>query len=82
MPTVETEHLQGIALLLVQDKILDKEKALHYQQLATSKKLSLLQFLVGNNILPARQLAFSVAQNFGVPMLDLDCFDWKPYPFH
>ena len=65
-------HLQGIAHLLVQYKLLEKENALFYQQTATNHKLSLLQYLVGNNIIPPDIMASSVAQHFSVPMFDLD----------
>ena len=46
MAAVQENHLQGIAQLLVQETLLDKEKALHYQQLAATSKLTLLHYLV------------------------------------
>lgn len=76
----EKDRLQGIAQLLVQGMLLDRDKAIDYQQLATSSKLSLVQYLVKNNILPSKQIAFSVAENFGVPLIDLDSIDPETLP--
>ena len=80
MTSVENDHLQGIAQLLVQEDLLDKEKALGYQKTATSNKLSLLQYLVSNEIIPAIKIALAVAKNFGVPILDLDSIDLESIP--
>ncbi|WP_133127337.1 type IV-A pilus assembly ATPase PilB [Legionella nagasakiensis] len=80
MSFVPEEHLQGIAQLLVQENLLDKDNALKYQQIAISNKQSLQQYLVNSNIISAKQIALSVAQNFGVPVLDLDCIDIDAIP--
>lgn len=68
-------HLQGIAHLLVHNKLLDKEKAIFYQHAAQNNKLSLLQYLVGNNIISANILVTSIANHFGLPIFELDDFD-------
>ena len=80
MPSVEEDHLQGIAQLLVQEDLLDKEKALNYQKLALSSKVSLLQYLVTNNVISASTIALAVAKNFGVPLVDLNSFDLESIP--
>jgi type IV pilus assembly protein PilB len=71
----EEQRLQGIAQLLVHENLLDKAKALEYQSLALRAKQSLLQYLVANNILDAQKIALIIAQNFGVPLIDLDSID-------
>ena len=74
------DHLQGIAQLLVQEELLDKEKVVQYQQTATSNKVSLQQYLVNNNIIPARKIALMVSHHFGVPVIDLDSIDLELIP--
>lgn len=76
----EEQRLQGIAQLVVHENLLDKTKALEYQNLAQRNKQSLLQYLVTNNILEAQKLALIIAQNFGVPLIDLDCIDPETIP--
>lgn len=71
MPSVEEDRLKGIAPLLVQANLLEKEKALHFQQLAAENKVTLLQYLVANNIIAAKKIALAVAHSFGLAMLDL-----------
>ena len=80
MASTEQEHLQGIAQLLVQEKLLDKENVLNYQKVASSGKFSLLQYLVSNDILAASKIALAVAKNFGVPLLDLNSIDLESIP--
>lgn len=76
----EHSHLQGIAHLLVQEKLLEKDNALKYQQIAVSNNISLQHYLVSNNIISARDIALSIAENFGVPIIDLDCIDIDSIP--
>jgi type IV pilus assembly protein PilB len=75
MPAMEEEHLQGIAQLLVQESLLDKEKAIHYQKLALSNKVSLQHYLISNNITAAGEIAMAVSKNFGLPLIDLNSID-------
>ena len=80
MTSAEEEHLQGIAQLLVQENLLVKEKAISYQKVATTAKVSLLNYLTTNGILDAKTLAMVIAKNFGVPMIDLDSVDLDTIP--
>ena len=80
MPSDEKARLQGISQLLVQENLLDKEKALQYQQSAVSSKVSLLQYLVTNSIIEAKTIALAVSRNFGVPLMDLDCIELELLP--
>lgn len=77
---IEEQRLQGIAQLLVHENLMDKAKALEYQALALRAKQSLLQYLVANNLFEAQQIALIIAQNFGVPMIDLNCMDADSMP--
>lgn len=76
----EEQRLQGIAQLMVHESLLDKDKAIEYQNQAQANKQSLLQYLVSNNLLSAEKIAFTVAQNFGVPLIDLDAIDPETMP--
>lgn len=76
----DEQRLQGIGQLLVIEKLLEKQKAIEYQQSATTEKISLLQYLVKNSIITAETIASTAAQNFGVPMIDLDCIDIDSIP--
>ncbi|HHF7365440.1 TPA: type IV-A pilus assembly ATPase PilB [Legionella bozemanae] len=72
--------LHGIGQLFVLEKLLDKPQAAEFCKNASAEKISLVQYLVKNNILSATQIAFTAAHNFGVPMLDLDCIDIDSIP--
>lgn len=75
MASVEEDRLQGISQLLVQENLLDKEKAIKYQKVASTNKLTILQYLVVNQLMPAKTIALAVAKNFGVPLIDLESID-------
>lgn len=72
--------LKGIAQLLVHDRILDKKTALQCQEHALACKLSLLQYLVNNDIIPAKSIAASIVQHFRLPFIDLDLIDTSSIP--
>lgn len=80
MIAVDEHRLQGIGQLLVLEKLLDKTKAVEYYKLAAEEKISLLQYLVKNDILSAEQIALTAAQSFGVPLLDITCIDIETIP--
>lgn len=76
----DENRLQGIGQLLVLEKLLDQAKAIEYSKLAADEKTPLLQYLVKKKILPAEQIALTTAQNFGVPMIDLNCIEIDSIP--
>lgn len=80
IPTTDEYKLQGIGQLLVLEKLLDKDKAIDLYKLAAKEKISLVQYLVKNQVLSAEQIALTASQNFGVPMMDLDCIDLDSIP--
>lgn len=79
--TTEEQRLQGIGQLLVLEQLLEKTKAIECHRLAGLEHISLIQYLVKNKILTAEQIALTVAQNFGVPMIDLDCIEVESIPY-
>ncbi|KTC69348.1 pilus assembly protein PilB [Legionella birminghamensis] len=78
--TTEEHRLQGIAQLMVHENLIDRTKVLECQTQAQQNKQTLLQYMVQNHILSAQQVALIVAQNFGLPFLDLDCVDPEALP--
>ena len=80
VPATNEQRLQGIGQLLVLEKLLDKDKAIDLSRLASAEKISLVQYLVKNKILSAEQIALTAAQNFGVPMMDINCIDLDTIP--
>ncbi len=78
--TGDEQRLQGIALLLVHEGLLSKEKALEYQNLAAVGKVSILHYLIQNNILTSAVIAVTVANGFGVPAMDLSTVDEGALP--
>ncbi len=80
MAATQEDRLKGIAQLLVLEKLLDKENALRYQKVASENKLSLINYLATNNIISAQQIALTAAENFGLPLIDLNCIDLDSIP--
>lgn len=76
----EEQRLQGIGQLLVLQKLLDHSKAIEFYKSAASEKIPLIHYLVKNKILSAEQIALTAAENFGVPMIDLNCIDVDSIP--
>ncbi|MFT4057996.1 MAG: type IV-A pilus assembly ATPase PilB [Legionella sp.] len=72
--------LQGIGQLFVLEKLLEKSQAILFYKLATDERISLVQYLVKNNILSAIQITQTVAVSFGVPMMDIDCIEIDALP--
>ena len=80
MSTLENRRLQGILKILVREKLLNEEKALYYQQIALSSRVNLQDYLVANQLLSALAIAEALAQNFGLPILDLDTIPLESIP--
>lgn len=80
MAAAEDQHLQGIAQIMVHENLLEKTKALEYQQAAIVSNQSFVQYLVINSLIAAHKIASVAAHNFGVPLLDLDSIDSESMP--
>lgn len=72
MVSVKDDRLQGIALLLVQEGIIEQSNALAYQQTALDKKITVIQYLLQEGIVTAPAMATSISQSFGLPLMNLD----------
>jgi type IV pilus assembly protein PilB len=70
----------GLVRRLVLDGLLNAEQAQKEAQLARQSKVPFVTHLVQNNILKAAEIAHAAAQDFGIPLLDLDEFDIDVIP--
>ncbi|HED36505.1 MAG TPA: type IV-A pilus assembly ATPase PilB [Gammaproteobacteria bacterium] len=72
--------LSGLSRRLVLDGILDKNTALNAQSEAKQAKLNLSQHLVRQKLIAADKLATVAANEFGIPLLDLNSLDKESIP--
>jgi type IV pilus assembly protein PilB len=62
----------GLPEKLVQDGLLDEAAMQEAQKAAAEANQNLVSYLVGRNLVEAREIATTAATMFGVPLLDLD----------
>ncbi len=67
--------LSGLARRLVHDGLLDEAKVHQANAASLKQKLPLVSYLVQNRLLKGRDIAFSAALEFGVPLLDITALD-------
>ena len=72
--------LNGLSRKLVNDGLLDEEKAINALKSAREAKVTFTQYLVDNNILTARKIAMEASAEFGLPVFDLDALDLEATP--
>ena len=73
-------RLQGLSRKLVNDGLLDKEKAIEAIQGAREDKITFTQYLVNNKILSAKKIAMEASVEFGLPLFDLNSLDMDAIP--
>ena len=73
-------RLNGLARRLVVSGLLQEHEALQLQEESQQQRIPLVSLLVKKNRLPAADVALAAAQEFGVPVLDLDAFDLEALP--
>ena len=82
MATSQTEiTLSGLAWRLVRDQLMigrSRRKSAYRDALKQHKPF--VQYLVEQKILDSRRIAIAAADEFGVPLLDLDAIDPRPAP--
>ena len=72
--------LHGLPKRLVNDALLDEAAALEASSAATQANIPLAQYLVEQEILSAYQVATTTAQEFGVPLFDLNSLNIDSCP--
>ena len=80
MTSSAPKTLTGLARQFVQDQIIDEEIAAKAQAHAKENNVSIVTHLVMNGQADAKALAFSAAQEFGMPVLDLAAFMTESLP--
>ncbi len=73
-------RLSGLANRLIHDQLLSDDIAEQAREQALKQRIPFVQYLVNNKILDSRRIALAAAQEFGVPLLDLDAIDLKETP--
>jgi type IV pilus assembly protein PilB len=73
-------HLSGLARRLVQDNLLLEADAESAVAEANRKKIPFVTHLVEKKILGSREIAWAAAQEFGVPILDINAMDLEAAP--
>ncbi|MBX3705153.1 MAG: type IV-A pilus assembly ATPase PilB [Pseudomonadales bacterium] len=76
----EPISLSGLARRLVDDQLLDAETAQRSSQEARLSAVPLVSYLVRNQLVDSRVVAVRAAEEFGVPLFDLDAFDSEAIP--
>ncbi len=79
-PAASDVRLNGICRRLVAEQLLAAEQAQSLQQQARERKLSLVGLLVEEKAARPGDLANLLADEFGVPVLDLDAIDLSQSP--
>jgi type IV pilus assembly protein PilB len=75
-----TVNLSGLARRLVMDGLLDESVAAKAHETALKKRTHFVSYLVDNKILSSGEIAWSGAQEFGVPLFDMDAMDPEVMP--
>jgi type IV pilus assembly protein PilB len=78
--TNPTIHLSGLARRLVMDGLIGEDEAFKAHETALKKRQHFVSYLVENQILNSRDIAWSGAQEFGVPLFDLSVMDLESAP--
>ena len=73
-----TAQLSGLARKLVEDGVIEQDKAISAQDAASKKKIPFVGYLVENNLADAKKIAQSASEEFGVPLVDIDVLDIEP----
>jgi type IV pilus assembly protein PilB len=71
-------YLSGLARRLVQDGLLSEPDALQAAEEAARQKTTFVAYLVGQKGATAQDIAHIACQEFGVPLVDIDCVDLDP----
>ena len=69
--------LSGLALRLVNDGLMSSEAAQAAFAEAVKEKIPLVRHLVGKKLIDAKEIANSAANEFGVPLFNLDAMDME-----
>ena len=72
--------LSGVARRLIADQIIAEPQAQEALQQASQQQLSLVSYLVQNNIADGNQIANAIADEFGSPLFDINALSKEAIP--
>ena len=72
--------LSGVARRLIADQIIQEPQAQEALQQASQQKLSLVSYLVQNNIANGHKIANAIADEFGSPLFDINALSKEAIP--
>ncbi|MDH3980411.1 MAG: type IV-A pilus assembly ATPase PilB [Gammaproteobacteria bacterium] len=75
-----TVNLSGLARRLVMDGLLEEAVAAKAHEAALKKRTHFVSHLVDNKILSSEEIAWAGAQEFGVPLFDMNTMDKEMMP--
>lgn len=78
--TSSSVTLTGLARKFVQDQIIDEDTAAQAQAHSQNNRTSIVTHLVTSHNANAKAIAFSAAQEFGMPVLDIAAFEPSSLP--
>ena len=73
--TASQSNLAGLPRRLVQDGIVSEEQLQEAIESAKNAKVTLIAYLVNEDLAEARAIAVAASHEFGVPLLDLDAIE-------
>ena len=73
--TASQSNLAGLPRRLVQDGIISEEQLQEATETARTEKVSLIAYLVSEELADPRAIAVAASHEFGVPLLDLDAVE-------
>jgi type IV pilus assembly protein PilB len=73
-------EFSGFTKYLILDGLLTESEAKIHSQEAQKKKISLLSYLVANNLIDSKVVATKASIEYGVPFFDLDAIDLRSLP--
>lgn len=73
-------NLSGLARKLLSEGLVGEEKIRTASETAHKQKIPLVTYLVQNEIVSARNIAVSAAEEFGTPILELDALSSDAFP--
>ena len=71
-------HLSGLARKLVTDGLIEEAAAQDAYLKAQSAKQPFVSYLVEHNLADSDKIALAAANEFGAPLVDIDCFELDP----
>ena len=74
------EQMGGLARRLVSDNLIKESEAIAALGLAAESNLTFVSQLVNSSMLDSRSIAVAAAEEFGVPLLYLEAFDFEHTP--